>query len=1530
VAPPESLNLYGGCAKAHVQLIWDATRFNNGLPNITFSVAGKKVWDPRLSPPAYAYSTNAALCLYDFLTDTKFGMAVDPSIVDQSLLITAANVCDEAMALREGGFQPRYECNGVIEATVNRGDVVQKLLDAMSGTLVPPGDLWQIYAGIGTSSVLSITDSDLRGPIKIDTAVSRKDLVNGVKGTFISPDNNWQSADYPPYVNSTYVVDDGGTVTLVEGLNSYTGVVFSDLALDFVSDSIQAQRLAKIRVEKLRRKNPLILPCKMMAYPVQVHDVVTFTHARWGLTAATYEVVATALVFDDKGLGPTLGYDLTCLPTDSAVYEWDPDVDEGTVTIVTAPLLPDNTNVGAPTGVGSPPVLGLESDSSTTITRADGIAHSQIKVTWTAPTDAHVLNGGYIEIFIKKVSDPIFDFAGSVAGNITVFFIDKNIVDGIDYDVMIQSLNAAGSHSEGLSGSIVCSGSASSIVTGGGAGPVGVANNDFEASSSLPPVSWDKVGTPTLDYEISSQQQGIRSLKVTSSVQYEGVRTHAKYEVVPGDMYTGEQYKVGGFLKGDGTGHGAIVFRFFDATDTEVGTPVIADGGNPTPASWNFYSAVGPVYSGAVYARVYLQNMLPTSVSSPPTTTLLEFDSIVLFRVASLEDEVVNGPSRGAITAANSSYRPLTNPLSSHDDGLSGSPPADHVEIDIAAFTMRSSIGPTDMAVHSGVITGLLPSTTYHVYYDDPTYAGGAVTYFANTDQAVALDAEGRFYVGSILTPITGGLPTVGNNDGGTGAQSGQTYILSPTLRANYDANNNQTWYPANAEETDGDTSTFHDLTIIDTIWLGGIPTIQSKWTSLKLKLHSEVLSVAAGGAAFCDYSVDDGATWTNKFNVVYGSDTTGLAGAGANDGGAGTAWTNPSNVADPTNYATITALAHGSKSQNVKATNFTYVTNVPLGSAIDGITVLFDEIDAGSAEPLEQSQFTVQMLKAGTPVGTPKTVNGLGTGTIRLGNNADLWGTTWADVDPADTNFGFEIQAVTPTALNAWAATTYYSPMAMIIDSNGNYQIVVTAGTSGGSAPTWATTLAATTTEGPDTLEWAVYQHGSTWSAGQIWNPGDPNVAPNGSEPNGNINTPHFITATAAGTSCVFELTAGSMPRLGNTATYIWRVKNQGYVDFQYPMANPPSAPKVFAGASQIKSLYWHNTIPYTNGNGFYWYAINGDGTLGVGTAMGEDSSSTTGGWEGLQVGQMQFPGPGTWTFQLWHDDGMIIAFDPAKTTKLSGTLWNVNASSRSPVYGFPWQAGQNASTNYSGNGETAYNGNPSYFTFKVLAPMGYDGVSPIVVDYELGYMNWEHSGRMQITCADVNGVYQNIVPVSTPIKTGTTTPAWPAWTPNLSPKWPSVADASGNFIWVNRGPATDFAWHASTFFTAADTTVVDANGFKESPYRAGVSGGTAPSWSIVLNARTNDGSSLVWLNDGGYTATTSFDFSVRNATVPIAYLPPGAANTRGATTDEITLGLNQNLGLIQLRYGLINNLPVNPAGEILMYEVWVEATAG
>jgi hypothetical protein len=52
-----------------------------------------------------------------------------------------------------------------------------------------------------------------------------------------------------------------------------------------------------------------------------------------------------------------------------------------------------------------------------------------------------------------------------------------------------------------------------------------------------------------------------------------------------------------------------------------------------------------------------------------------------------------------------------------------------------------------------------------------------------------------------------------------------------------------------------------------------------------------------------------------------------------------------------------------------------------------------------------------------------------------------------------------------TPTQ-PAWAATTAYTAGTMIVDSNGNVEECTTAGSSGSTAPTWATVLGQTTTD--------------------------------------------------------------------------------------------------------------------------------------------------------------------------------------------------------------------------------------------------------------------------------------------------------------------------------------------------------------------------------------------------------------------------------------------------------------------------------
>lgn len=124
--------------------------------------------------------------------------------------------------------------------------------------------------------------------------------------------------------------------------------------------------------------------------------------------------------------------------------------------------------------------------------------------------------------------------------------------------------------------------------------------------------------------------------------------------------------------------------------------------------------------------------------------------------------------NRKAATAATLSYRPLSNPLTATDAGVTAT-------VTIANFTMRVA-GIGDLSVTGGSIPTLAFSTLYFIYYDDPDFAGGTVTFNATTVKENVLNNAGRFFTGSILTPADGAADTIGNNDGGVGAQFGYTF----------------------------------------------------------------------------------------------------------------------------------------------------------------------------------------------------------------------------------------------------------------------------------------------------------------------------------------------------------------------------------------------------------------------------------------------------------------------------------------------------------------------------------------------------------------------------------------------------------------------------------------------------------------------------------------------------------------------------------------------------------------------------------
>lgn len=281
--------------------------------------------------------SNAALCVYDYLMDSDAGIATPAAAIDTASVIAAANVCEEQALIiwnADGTkvYENLYSCNGSFDHSSTRGNVLQALLAAMAGTAVPPGDFWHIFAGAYVTPTASLTDSDLRGAIKGDFRLSRRDVANSIQGTYnpaflpanppaaislTSVPGTWQSQSFPAYqangqsYKPNYIAtEDGGQI------------IWQDVHFEFVSSVWQAQRLAKITLMRLRFQQTLTLPFKLTAFVLEAGDTFEYTHPNWNLTNAIFEVTQCSLALDLKG--PTVGVDLIARETDPSIYSFTP------------------------------------------------------------------------------------------------------------------------------------------------------------------------------------------------------------------------------------------------------------------------------------------------------------------------------------------------------------------------------------------------------------------------------------------------------------------------------------------------------------------------------------------------------------------------------------------------------------------------------------------------------------------------------------------------------------------------------------------------------------------------------------------------------------------------------------------------------------------------------------------------------------------------------------------------------------------------------------------------------------------------------------------------------------------------------------------------------------------------------------------------------------------------------------------------------------------------------------------------------
>ena len=348
-----------GTSYVYVKLKFDVDAFPQGLPTITADLKGTKVFDPRNN--ATAWSDNPALCIRNYLTNARYGRAIESALIDDASFIIAANYCDTTVNIG-GATVKRYTCNGIVNTAQGSIGILKQLLTSCKGFLVFTGGKYKLVIDKVESAGFTFDEDNIVGSWQISLG-SKNSQFNRIRANFINKNKQWQP-DIAIVESTALRTLDGG-----ELLEKTT-------TLPYTTDIDRAKMITTININQSRQKISCEFTATIEALKAEVGDVVYIKHSTVGwqyLNASAgkkFRIIKMALQNNDE-------------VRVTAVEYADGSYDFGVIQVAdTAP----NTNLPDVTTTKIP--VNLQSSEQLFVTNTGQGVQVRANLSWTAPTDA--------------------------------------------------------------------------------------------------------------------------------------------------------------------------------------------------------------------------------------------------------------------------------------------------------------------------------------------------------------------------------------------------------------------------------------------------------------------------------------------------------------------------------------------------------------------------------------------------------------------------------------------------------------------------------------------------------------------------------------------------------------------------------------------------------------------------------------------------------------------------------------------------------------------------------------------------------------------------------------------------------------------------------------------------------------------------------------------------------------------------------------------------------------------------------------
>ena len=422
-----------GVAYLAFKFTWNQDAFSS-LPEVKVVLKGKKIYDPRLdstkggsgshrqdTASTWTYSPNSALCLLDYLRNTRYGKGLPNSAFETNYASfkTSANICETQVTPYTSAPADidLFQTNLVIDTEQKVIDNVRELLNPMRAIFTyTQGKYFLIIENIG-SSQLSLNADNIIGGIKI-FGEKKNTKYNRVIGTFVNPDKEWQedTITFPPADDSGLPVGDRYATLLAEDNGTQ---LEGNFTFQGITNPYQAEELCEIILRRSRNALAVEVMVTSEALNLTIGDLVDLTYSTGGFSAKPFRVYGLSINTDST-------VSLKLIEHQDNFYTWTEKAEAPTIADTT---LPNPNNVSAPASVTLDDQL---------IEYSDGVVITALDVTIGASPDSFV---DYYQVEYKLSTATDYIIAGQGKG---LFHRILNVVDGLIYNVRVKAFNTLG------------------------------------------------------------------------------------------------------------------------------------------------------------------------------------------------------------------------------------------------------------------------------------------------------------------------------------------------------------------------------------------------------------------------------------------------------------------------------------------------------------------------------------------------------------------------------------------------------------------------------------------------------------------------------------------------------------------------------------------------------------------------------------------------------------------------------------------------------------------------------------------------------------------------------------------------------------------------------------------------------------------------------------------------------------------------------------------------------------------------------